>query len=85
VLIARLDTWACESPRGEEVRVAEPKIHATNPGCKLSRALVLVAPADPRFVALPDRSGPITPISDNRAELAFMEHSFFTVVGISVR
>jgi hypothetical protein len=43
VLLERFDTWACESPRCEDMRVAEPTIHATPPSCKRLRAVVPVA------------------------------------------
>jgi hypothetical protein len=40
VLIERFGTWACGSPRSEDMGVAEQTIHVTHRGCKRLRAVV---------------------------------------------
>jgi hypothetical protein len=85
VLLERFDTWACESPRCEDMRVAEPTIHATHSSCKRLRAVVPVAAGR---LAISRVTGQVRfhylKMCDSRANQASPEHSIFRVFGISV-
>ena len=86
MLIERFDTWTCESPSCEDMRVAWPTIHATNPSCKRSRGVVPPAAGPPRdwsrYLTGPV---PLPQMCVSRANQAFTENSIFRVFGISVR